>query len=59
MVKKISYTIYEKARIIGARALQLSMGAPPLTDVGDEFVSPVSLAKREFEANLVPLKIVH
>ncbi|PIN96447.1 DNA-directed RNA polymerase subunit K [Candidatus Micrarchaeota archaeon CG_4_10_14_0_2_um_filter_60_11] len=51
-------TIYETARVVGARALQLSMGAPPLLEVGGEFLSPVILAKREFDKGVVPLKIV-
>jgi len=58
MSKMKNLTIYETARVVGARALQLSMGAPPLLEVGGEFLSPVILAKREFDKGVVPLKIV-
>ncbi|MFA4945995.1 MAG: DNA-directed RNA polymerase subunit K [Candidatus Micrarchaeia archaeon] len=58
MSKAKDFTIYEVARIIGARALQLSMGAPPLVDVGSEYLSPVALAKLEFDASAVPLKVM-
>ena len=35
MAEKMIYTKYEKARIIGARALQIAMGAPMLLKLGD------------------------
>ena len=57
-MKQKNLTVYEAARIIGARALQLSMGAPPLLEVGDEFLNPVFLARREFDKGVIPLKIV-
>jgi len=57
-MKQKNLTVYEAARIIGARALQLSMGAPPLLEPGDEFLNPVLLAKREFDKGVIPLKIV-
>ncbi len=55
-------TKYEKARIIGARALQIAMGAPillKLTKKGFEEVrfSPIEIAKREFEGNFLPISI--
>jgi DNA-directed RNA polymerase subunit K len=48
-------TRFEKTRIIAARALQLSMGAPVLikTDVHD----PRSLAALEFEKNMLPITV--
>ena len=52
-------TVYEKARLIGARALQLSMGAPPLVKVPEGLISAVKLAFIEFEKNVVPLKVTH
>ncbi|MEM3082350.1 MAG: DNA-directed RNA polymerase subunit K, partial [Candidatus Caldarchaeum sp.] len=47
---------YEKARIIGGRALQLSLGAFPLVEVrpGD---SNIDIAKREFERGVLPIII--
>ena len=50
------FTRYEIARIIGARALQIAMGAPLLVDRGDE-MDVIKIAKREFDANVVPITI--
>ncbi|MFH1780081.1 MAG: DNA-directed RNA polymerase subunit K [Candidatus Micrarchaeota archaeon] len=58
MAKKIVLTKYEKARIVGARALQLSMGAPPLVKVPEGVISAVLLANLEFEKNVIPLQVV-
>ncbi|WP_094226505.1 DNA-directed RNA polymerase subunit K [Methanolobus psychrotolerans] len=49
------YTRYEKARIVGARALQISMGAPVLID--DPSMSSLYLAKREFELGVTPITV--
>ncbi len=49
---------FEVARIIGARALQLSFGAPPLIEVGNDIVNPIMLARMEFEKEVIPLKVV-
>ncbi len=38
------YTRFEKARIIGARALQISMGSPILIDVPSGVVDPIEIA---------------
>ena len=51
-------TSYEKARLVGARALQLSMGAPPLVKVAEGMIDAVHLAFQEFEKGVIPLKIV-
>ena len=55
-------TKYEKARIIGARALQISMGAPFMLkfskkDIEDMHYNTIELAKREFAAGVVPIGI--
>ncbi len=55
-------TKYEKARIIGARALQIAMGAPIFLKLAkksfDEVrYSPIEIAKREFEGGLLPISI--
>ncbi len=55
-------TKYEKARIIGARALQIAMGAPVLikltpATLEDVRYSSVEIAKREFEGGLLPISI--
>lgn len=54
---KMELTKYEVARIVGARALQLAMGAPPLIKA-DNILSPVALAEAEFEKNAIPLHVV-
>ena len=50
------YTRYEKSRIIGARALQISMGAPPL--IKSRETDPIGLAKLEFEKDVIPITVV-
>ncbi len=50
-------TKYETARIIGARALQLAMGAPPLIDLAEGVIDPVKLAKEEFDKKVIPLQV--
>lgn len=55
-------TKYEKARLIGARALQLSMGAPFLIKLSKKELeemkfNPVDIAKREFEDGVLPMMI--
>ena len=48
-------TRFEKTRIISARALQISMGAPILikTNVSD----PKTIALQEFEKDVLPITI--
>jgi len=50
-----SYTRYERARIIGARALQISMGAPLL--VKTEKIDPLEIAIEEFNQNVIPITV--
>jgi DNA-directed RNA polymerase subunit K/omega len=38
-------TRYEKSRVVGSRALQISMGAPILTRITSEFHDPIRIAK--------------
>ncbi len=52
-----SYTKFEKARIIGARALQVSMGAPVILDVPSTVFDPVDIAMLEFENDVIPITI--
>ena len=49
------YTKYEKARIIGARALQLAMGAPVLIETDE--LDPIEIAIEEFEKGIVPITV--
>jgi DNA-directed RNA polymerase subunit K len=51
------YTRFERARILGARALQVSLGAPILTDVPVGMVDPVQIAELEFAAGRIPITV--
>lgn len=56
------YNKYEKARMIGARALQISMGAPFLVKLEEEDLkklryNPVEIAKLEFEKGVIPIAV--
>ncbi|MDH3364711.1 MAG: DNA-directed RNA polymerase subunit K [Thermoplasmata archaeon] len=51
------YTRFERARIIGARALQISMGAPVLVDVPDDLIDPIEIAITEFNENVIPMTV--
>jgi len=50
-------TRFERARLVTARALQLSFGAPPLVKATPGF-SAYDLAKEELEKKLLPLTII-
>jgi DNA-directed RNA polymerase subunit K len=52
------YTKFEKARIIGARALQLAYGAPPLIKVPEGITDPLDLAELEFDKGAIPITII-
>jgi DNA-directed RNA polymerase subunit K len=52
------YTRFEKARILGARALQISLGAPILVDTPPTVIDPVEIAELEFDANVIPITIL-
>ena len=49
---------FEKARIIGARALQISMGAPVQIKVPEEIIDPVIIAQMEYDKRIIPIDIV-
>ena len=50
-------TRFEKARIVGARALQISMGAPILVDAAESGSNPINIALKELEAAILPITI--
>jgi DNA-directed RNA polymerase subunit K len=50
-----AFTRYERARIIGARALQISMGAPVL--VKTSRIDPLEIALEEFAADRIPITV--
>ena len=51
------YTRFERARILGARALQVSLGAPILVDVPAAMIDPVEIAELEFAAHMIPITV--
>ncbi len=53
----MQYTRFEKARIIGARALQISMGSPILIDVPLGAVDPIEIAWMEFDSGAIPITV--
>ncbi len=46
---------YEKARIIGARALQVAYGAPVLIDTDQ--TQPILIAAQEFDTGVLPFTV--
>jgi len=51
------FTRFERARILGARALQISLGAPILIDVTSTMVDPVEIAELEYAAARIPITV--
>ena len=49
------YNRYEKARIIGARALQIAYGAPMLVDTDQ--AEPILIAAEEYDAGVLPFTV--
>ena len=55
-------TKYEIARMVGSRALQISMGAPFLVKLSEDDLkkinyNPVEIAKLELENDIIPMTI--
>ncbi len=50
-------TRFERARIIGARALQISMGAPLFIEPPEESMNEIELALKEFEEGVLPYTV--
>ncbi len=62
MAEEMSYSRYEKARMIGSRALQIAMGAPFLVTLSEQELvqmrySPIEIAKLEFDAGVIPITV--
>jgi DNA-directed RNA polymerase subunit K/omega len=53
----IFLTRYEKARIVGARALQISFGAPILVVKPKEIIDPIKISQLELKSGILPLTI--
>ena len=43
---------------MGARALQISMGAPVLIDVPEKMVNPIDISLLEFEQDAIPITVL-
>ncbi len=55
-------TRFEKARIIGSRALQIGMGAKPLVKLSEDDLqkirfNPIEIAKLEYDQGLIPIDV--
>jgi len=55
-------TKYEKARMIGSRALQISMGAPFLIKITKKQLeelryNSIEIAKKEYEEGVIPMEV--
>ena len=57
MIGPTKMTRFEKARIIGARALQLACGAPPFVPLNHSIRDPIGLAIVELENKALPITI--
>lgn len=58
----MKYTRFEKARLIGARALQIAQGAPFMVDLSSKDLeairfNPIEIAKLEFEKGVIPMDV--
>jgi len=53
----LKLTRFEETRLISARALQLSLGAPPLIKPAKE-LSMLELAKEELKMQVLPLAVI-
>ena len=50
-------TRFEKARIVGARSLQIAMGAPPFISLEGAYKGPIEIATIELEEDALPISI--
>jgi len=50
-------TRFERARIVGARALQIAMGAPILVEPPSKPRSPIDIALEELKSGILPITI--
>ena len=62
MAEELTHTKYERARMIGSRALQISMGAPYLVKLSKKQLevikyNPIEIAKIEYEKGVLPIAI--
>ena len=62
MSEQTNYTKFERARIIGARALQISANAPILIKLDKEELEkinfdPIRISELEFESGILPITV--
>jgi DNA-directed RNA polymerase I, II, and III subunit RPABC2 len=50
-------TRFERARIVGARALQIAMGAPILVGTPETHAGPIDIALLELDTKILPLTV--
>lgn len=50
-------TRFERARIVGARSLQLAMGAPAFISIEGAYRGPIQTAMLEMEEDALPISI--
>ena len=50
-------TRFERARIVGARSLQIAMGAPPFLPMEGAYRGPIEIATAELEEDALPVSI--
>ena len=60
--ENIKFNKYEKARMIGSRSLQLSMGAPFLLKLSKKELlelsyNPIRIATKEFDEGVIPITV--
>jgi len=53
----VNYTRFERARLIGARALQIKMGAPVLIKVPKGIERPIDIAMAELDSGALPITV--
>ena len=54
---RLTLTRFEKARIMGSRALQLSLGAPPFIDFSKNTTTSLEIAMEELQQRVIPIVI--
>ena len=54
----VKLTRFEITRLISARSLQISLGAPALVKIDKPIYSPMDISKKEFDEKLIPLAVV-
>ena len=57
LVGPAKLTRFEKARIIGARSLQLAMGAPAFVPIDETMADSIALAMTELAGDALPISV--